>query len=54
MSKRDRSNWQRIEVTVSIWIDEDADPVDVFENMGYEYTHPKIRDTELTDFNTED
>jgi len=44
---------RRIEITVSIWIDEDADATEVFENMDYDFFHEDIIDTEITDLNTE-
>jgi hypothetical protein len=47
-------NGRRIEVTVSLWIDEDADVAEVFENMDYEFSYEdKILETEIIDLNTE-
>jgi hypothetical protein len=45
--------YRRIEVTVAIWIKEDADPNDVVSEMDYNMTHPDIVDTEVFDINTE-
>ena len=45
--------YRRIEVTVAIWIKEDADPSDVVSEMDYNMTHPDIVDTEVVDINTE-
>ena len=45
--------YRRIEVTVAIWIKEDADPNDVVSEMYYNMTHPDIVDTEVVDINTE-
>ena len=46
-------DYRRIEVTVAIWIKEDADPSDVVSEMDYSMTHPDIVDTEVVDINTE-
>jgi hypothetical protein len=45
--------YRRIEVTVAVWIKEDADPNDVVSEMDYHMTHPDIVDTEVVDINTE-
>jgi hypothetical protein len=45
--------YRRIEVTVAVWIKEDADPSDVVSEMDYHMTHPDIVDTEVVDINTE-
>tara|TARA_B110000503_G_C6987610_1_gene345936 strand:+ start:137 stop:286 length:150 start_codon:yes stop_codon:yes gene_type:complete len=45
--------YRRIEVTVAIWIKDDADPQDVVSEMDYRMTHPDIVDTEVVDINTE-
>ena len=43
-----------IQVTVSLWVDEDADVIEVFENMDYSFSYEdKILDTEIIDVNTE-
>jgi hypothetical protein len=42
-----------IEITVALWIDEDADVAEVISEMDYEFTHPAISDTEIRDINTE-
>lgn len=45
-----------IQVTVSLWVDEDADAdvIEVFENMDYSFSYEdKILDTEIIDVNTE-
>ncbi len=42
-----------VEITVALWIDEDADVSDVVSNMDYEFKHPAITDTEIRDINTE-
>jgi len=45
--------YRRIEVTVAVWIKEDADPSDVVSEMDYNMTHDDIVDTEVVDINTE-
>jgi hypothetical protein len=42
-----------IEITVALWISEDADPTEVVAEMDYNFTHDAIRDTEIRDINTE-
>ena len=42
-----------VEVTVALWIDEDADVAEVISEMDYNFKHPAIRDTEVRDINTE-
>lgn len=45
--------FRMIEVTIRVWIKEDADPQDVISEMDYELTHDAIVDTEVVDVNTE-
>ena len=45
--------YRRIELTVAVWIKEDADPQDVISEMDYTMTHDHIVDTEIVDINTE-
>lgn len=47
------SNARVIEITVALWIDEDADVSEVVSEMDYRFTHPAIQDTEVRDINTE-
>jgi hypothetical protein len=42
-----------VEITVALWIDEDADVAEVISEMNYEFKHPAIQDTEVRDINTE-
>jgi len=43
-----------IQVTVRLWIDEDADVIEVFENMNYSFScEDKILDSEVININTE-
>jgi hypothetical protein len=43
----------RVDVVVSLWIDEDADPTWVVQEMDYEFRHPDIKETEIRDVITE-
>lgn len=38
-----------IEVLVRVWIDEDADIMDVVNEMDYSFTHDAIKDTVIED-----
>ena len=44
---------RRVDVVVSLWIDEDADVTEVLQEMDYTFEHPAIKETELVDVNTE-
>lgn len=44
---------RRVDVVVSLWIDEDADVTEVIQEMDYAFEHPAIKETELVDVNTE-
>ena len=44
---------RRVDIVVSLWIDDDADVPAVLEDMDYEFKHPAIKDTEIIDINTE-
>lgn len=44
---------RRIEVTVAIWVDDEADVNEVIHDMDYEFTHSRIVKTEVVDANTE-
>lgn len=44
---------RRVEVLVTLWVDEDADISEVVQEMDYTFFHPAIRDTEITDLYTE-
>jgi len=43
----------RVDVVVSLWIDEDADIADVLQEMDYTFNHPAIKETEIVEINTE-
>ncbi len=44
---------RRVDVVVSLWIDEEADVQEVMAEMDYDFRHPAIRDTEIVDVITE-
>ena len=44
---------RKIEVTVALWIDADADPAEVVMDLDYNFEHPAIGATEILDINTE-
>lgn len=44
---------RKVEIVVSLWIDEDADVQEVVSNMDYSFEHPAIGDTEIVDIITE-
>ncbi len=44
---------RRVDIVVSLWIDEDADVAEVVQDMDYEFRHPAIKDTCIEDIITE-
>ncbi len=44
---------RRVDVVVSLWIDEDADVQEVMSEMDYDFRHPAIKDMEIVDICTE-
>jgi hypothetical protein len=42
-----------IEVLVKLWIEEDADPVEVVNEMDYSIYHDDVSASEIIDINTE-
>jgi len=46
-------NKRMIEIVVRLWIDEDADVMEVVQDMDYEFRHPAIKDTCIEDILTE-
>ena len=44
---------RKVEVIVALWIDEDADIIEVVQEMDYSFDHPAIQETEIVDINTE-
>jgi len=46
-------NEQVIEVTVRVYLTEDADPQEAIAEMDYEFAHDNIIGTEVVDINTE-
>lgn len=49
----ERDDCKLIEITVSLWIKDDADIADVISEMDYEFKHDMILDSEIRDINTE-
>lgn len=48
-----RDNLKCVELLVRIYIDEDADVMEVVQDMDYEFRHPAIKDTCIEDIITE-
>ena len=46
-------NLRPIEVVIKLWINEDADPVEVVNEMDYIITHDDVIRSEVVDINTE-
>jgi len=44
---------RRVDIVVSLWIDEDADVMEVVQEMDYQFDHPAIKDTCIEDIITE-
>ena len=44
---------RRVDIVVSLWIDEDWDVAEVLQEMDYEFTHPAIKDSVIVEVNTE-
>lgn len=40
---------KRVDIVVSLWIDEDADYAEVLQEMDYEFSHPAIKKTEIVE-----
>lgn len=48
-----RDDLKCVELLVRIYIDEDADVMEVVQDMDYEFRHPAIKDTCIEDIITE-
>lgn len=48
-----RDDLKCVELLVRIYIDEDADVMEVVQDMDYEFRHPAIKDTCIEDILTE-
>lgn len=48
-----RDDLKCVELLVRIYIDEDADVMEVVQDMDYEFRHPAIKDTYIEDILTE-
>lgn len=49
----ERDEYKLVEVTVGLWIKDDADVALVILEMDYEFKHNMILDSEIHGFNTE-
>jgi hypothetical protein len=48
-----RVGLRKIEIVVSLCLDDDADIQEVVSEMDYTFEHPAIKETEIVDINTE-
>lgn len=48
-----RDELRKVEIVVSLYLDEDADIQEVVSEMDYTFDHPAIKDTEIVDISTE-
>jgi hypothetical protein len=48
-----RDELRKIEIVVSLYLDDDADIQEVVSEMDYTFEHPAIKETEIVDINTE-
>ncbi len=53
MSAGPDDNLRRVDIVVSLWIDEDADVVEVVQEMNYHFKHAAIVDSCIEDILTE-
>lgn len=53
MSAGPDDNLRRVEIVVSLWIRDDADVVEVVQEMDYHFTHAAIVDSCIEDILTE-
>ncbi len=49
MSAGPDDNLRRVDIVVSLWIDEDADVVEVVQEMDYHFKHAAIVDSCIED-----
>lgn len=42
-----------VEIIVTLWLRDECDVNEVLNEMDYEFKHPDILDTEISDINTE-
>ena len=48
-----RDGLRKVDIVVSLYVDDDADIQEVVSEMDYTFEHPAIKDTEIVDINTE-
>jgi len=44
---------RRVDIVVSLWIDEDWDAMEVLQEMDYEFSHPAIKDSVIVEVRTD-
>lgn len=49
----EREDCKIVEITVALWVREDADVGEVVSEMNYMFEHADIADSEIRDINTE-
>lgn len=45
--------YRRVDIVVSLWIDEDADVIEVMQEMDHSFTHKAIKEYSIEDIVTE-
>jgi hypothetical protein len=48
-----RDGLRKVDIVVSLYVDDDADIQEVVSEMDYTFEHPAIKETEIVDINTE-
>ena len=44
---------RRVDIVLSLWIDEDWDAMEVLQEMDYEFSHPAIKDSVIVEVRTD-
>jgi hypothetical protein len=48
-----RDGLRKVDIVVSLYMDDDADIQEVVSEMDYTFEHPAIKETEIVDISTE-
>jgi hypothetical protein len=48
-----RDGLRKVDIVVSLYVDDDADIQEVVSEMDYTFQHPAIKETEIVDISTE-
>jgi hypothetical protein len=48
-----RDGLRKVDIVVSLYVDDDADIQEVVSEMDYTFEHPAIKETEIVDISTE-